>query len=348
MRFLNFIALSLIFASINAHALVVYEAEDKKNSLSLFGRLEAGVYNQFSKPNPENNGKISIEGTARFGITGDYEIVQNIKALGFVEWEVASQTKDDGKFDTRYAFAGFDFSQYGVLVAGQGDTAQYLTVGFVDVFENYGAQATDYWTLGGRQEGQIMYSASVGNYTLTGSYQSHNNQMGEYLNHDYHVIEQLDVDYGFAGALSYNWDEGFLENAAFAVGYSFYAIDSDVVGDKRELNVALSYGFLNEGLYTALNYSRIKYQKEDHHSTGLDLVGGYAFENGIAFMLGYGYLGYEFDDAIESYAVGQLSYNFNDYFRVVAEGKFGVGDVDFPEKNSKQHDKYFVSLIYSF
>ena len=348
MKLSKLLGLAFMFWAVNAQALVVYESQDKASTMSIFGRLEAGVYNQFAKEQEKDNGKATIEGGARLGLSGSYSVATNVKAIAFAEWEVASQTKEDGKFDTRYAFVGMDFSHFGVLVVGQGDTAQYITVGFVDVFENFGAEATDYWTLGGRQEGQLMYSASVGNYTLTASFQAPNDNMGTYYDHDVGLKHELNVDYGFAVGINYNWTEGFLKDTAIALSFADYELIDDPIGDKHEFNAALSYGYLNEGLYTALNYSRISYRHEDHHLTGFDLVGVYAFYCGVGFMLGYGHLGYKFDRSIESYALAQLSYNFNDYLRLVAESKIGVGDIDYPVKPTHQHDKYFVSLLYSF
>src|SRR5574344_1259793 len=284
----------------NVYAVQVYKDSTSRTNLSVFGRLEGGLYNQFAKD--DDNDKATIEGNARLGVSASREVTTNIKALGFAEWEVASQSSENGKFDTRYAYVGMDFSQYGILVAGQGDTAQYITVGFTDVFEQWGSEANDYWLLGGRQEGQVMYSLSVGNYTMTASWQSAQKDMGN-----------IKID---------NVNE---------------RLDSDKLGGKHAFNVALSYGHLAEGFYTALLYTRSKFSYLEHHSTGFEGVGGYAFENGVAFMLGAGHYGYEFDKSQESYAVAQLSYMLNDSFKIYTEGKFGLGDLAYPVKDTKQH-----------
>src|SRR5574344_2562163 len=328
----------------NVYAVQVYKDSTSRTNLSVFGRLEGGLYNQFAKD--DDNDKATIEGNARLGVSASREVTTNIKALGFAEWEVASQSSENGKFDTRYAYVGMDFSQYGILVAGQGDTAQYITVGFTDVFEQWGSEANDYWLLGGRQEGQVMYSLSVGNYTMTASWQSAQKDMGN-IKID-NVNEKLDIDNGYAFGLNYNWDRGVLKDTAIAVSYDEYRLDSDKLGGKHAFNVALSYGHLAEGFYTALLYTRSKFSYLEHHSTGFEGVGGYAFENGVAFMLGAGHYGYEFDKGQESYAVAQLSYMLNDSFKIYTEGKFGLGDLDYPVKDTKQHCKYGINMQYNF
>ncbi|MEE1339337.1 MAG: hypothetical protein UHG91_00970 [Succinivibrionaceae bacterium] len=340
----------LLVSSLSAKALTVYKSEDNKTNLAVFGKVEAGVYNQFAKDEGRRE-KITIEGEGRIGISARSEIVNNFNAIAFAEWDVAAQTKDNGKFDTRYAYTGFDLNQYGALVFGQGDTAQYIAVGFVDVFEHWGAEANDYWLLGGRQESQAMYSVSVGNYTITGSYSLQNKTDNTYFDHDNltHENFKLNIDRGYALGANYNWTEGFLKDVAIAGTYSWYRLDRvSTTGNKHSFNLALSYGHLGDGLYTALLYTRSKFTDEIHHSTGFDVVGGYGFDNGLGFMLGYGHYGYHFDRHIESYALGQVYYNFTSSLKVSAETKVGVGKLDYPKKDTDQHTKYIISLIYTF
>lgn len=345
LRFLPLIVATMTMAS-NALAVSVYKDQENRTSLAIFGRLEAGLYNQFAKD--ENNDKATIEGDARLGISASSELATNVKAIAFGEWSVASQSSENGKFDTRYAYVGVDFNQYGILVFGQGDTAQYLTVGFVDVFEQWGAEANDYWLLGGRQEGQAMYSLSVGNYTLTASWQSPQNNMGHYLDHDSRTQSQLDIKSGQAIGINYNWDRGVLKDMAIAFSYDHYRFEDHPLKGKHAFNAALSYGHLDQGLYTALLYTRTKFSYEEHHATGLEGVLGYASEQGWAFMLGGGHYGYEFDKSIESYAMSQISYNFNTSLKVYAEAKFGLGKLEYPVAASSQHSKYGINLQYNF
>ncbi len=346
----RYIIFSLLTLSVwmwagQASAVNVYHNSESDTDLAIFGRLEAGVYNQEASEDTED---AAIHGNARLGINAKTKLATNIHALAFVEWEIAAETSQNHKFDTRYAYTGFDFNQYGTLVLGQGDTAQYLTVGTVDVFELWGAEANEYWTLGGRQEGQVMYSAAVGGYTLTASWQSSLKDAGTYLNHDTYEQVDLDIGHGYALALGYNWDEGILNTASFTMGYDTYHFQHNPLGDRYVYNMAISYGVLNDGFYSALLYSKTKFAKEDHHSTGFDWVGGYRFENGLGFMLGAGHNGYHFDETITSYLMTQLSYNFTENVNVYGEARFGLGRLDFPEPDTKQHTKYAINLQYNF
>ena len=74
----------------NVYAVQVYKDSTSRTNLSVFGRLEGGLYNQFAKD--DDNDKATIEGNARLGVSASREVTTNIKALGFAEWEVASQS----------------------------------------------------------------------------------------------------------------------------------------------------------------------------------------------------------------------------------------------------------------
>lgn len=329
----------------SAMAVTVYNNEETNTSLAIFGEIDVGAY---KKHEITDDDKAKIIGRTRIGILGSSEISTNVKALAFAEWEVASSTSQNKKFNARYAYTGFDFTQYGVLVFGQGDTATYQTVGFTDVFENLGSKANAYWTLGGRQEGQLMYVNAVSDYTIALSAQTAFTNAGSAYNHDLGTLEQIDVNWGYAAALSYNWSSGALEDLAFSLGYDYYSLKNENLGGRHYFDVALSYGHLDDGIYIAGLYNKVKYAGESHHITGWELVGGYTFESGFGFMLGAGYSGYQFDKTCSSYAVGQLTYNFTDTFKIYTEGEFGLGRLDYPEKETHQNSKYSLNLQYKF
>ncbi len=340
---LGLVILNISLLSGVAEAVQVYHNDDG-TELSVFGRIESRYMNNTLR-NDENG---ALEGRGRIGISADSRITSNVKALAFAEWEVGVATSQNKKWNTRYAYTGFDFNQYGILVFGQGDTARYLAIGFTDVFEDLGSAANNYWLLGGRQEGQIMYSSSVGGYSFTASYQTAQKNLGKYFDHEHLNTIPLNVNAGYALGASYNWDKGALEGAAIAFGWDWYDLDKSILGDKHSFNVALSYGQLGSGLYTALLYSRDKFQYESHHVTDWEAVGGYTFENDLAFMLGIGYSGYDFDKTISSYATGQISYTFNTSMKLYAEGQVGLGHVDYPTKDTHQNSLYEIGLQYSF
>jgi predicted porin len=326
-----------------AFAAQVYHDEDGTD-LSVFGRVEARYMDKTSR----NERKGGIEGRTRLGVAASSKIVSGVKAVAFGEWEAASATSQNGKWNTRYAYTGFDFSQYGTLVFGQGESARYLAAGFTDVFEDAGFHGQNYPMLGERQEGQVMYAVAVGGYTLSASLQTPNRGMGRYFDHDRLVWQDLDVNLGFAAAGTYNWTDGLLDGLAFGISYDWYDNEHSVSGDRHDFGVAFSYGHLGDGLYTAVQYSREKFKSEKHHSTGWEAVGGYTFECGLGFMLGFGYEGYHFDRSENSYLAGQISYDFNPSLKLYGEGELGLGRLDYPLPETKQHSRYEIGLMYSF
>ena len=341
-------AVTLGLLSGSAQAVNVYS--DNGTDLSIFGRFEGGFYNRAANETRDHNQKsgASVEGEARIGVSASTTLVTNIKGIAFGEWEVASESSENGHFNTRYAYTGFDLCQYGSLVFGQGDTAKYITVGMTDVFEHYGNTSNSYWELGGRQEGQIMYVNAVGGYTLGFSYQTPRSGMAEHLNHDTRVKQDLDVNAGYAVALAYNWQDGPAESLAFSLAYDWYDFHQSPAGDRHSFSSGISYGHLNDGLYTAFVYSRDKYQREDHHMSGYEGVLGYTMENGLGFTAGYGYYGYENNRREVSEITGQVAYHFTPAFMAYAEGRFGLGRVDYPAEETHQHAAYMINLQYNF
>ncbi len=319
--------------------------------LSIFGRLEAGYLNSHANQVREHNRKddAGLEGEARLGVSASSQIYKNVRAVAFAEWEVASESSENGHFDARYAYTGFDMAQYGTLVFGQGDTAKYQTIGMTDVYEHIGGDANSYWDLGGRQEGQLMYINAVGGFSFAFSYQTAQSGIEDYRNHETRAAGPIDVNAGYAAAGSYNWSDGLLEDAALSISYDCYDIhDEGISGNKYSFSAGLSYGKLNDGLYTAFVYSRDKNSRESHHLSGYEGVAGYAFENGLSAMVGYGWYGYANKRAEVSAITSQIAYHFTPGLMVYAEGKFGVGRVDYPEKDTSQHTDLTVNMQYNF
>lgn len=341
-------AMLTVLVSGSAHAVNVYD--DNGTQLNIFGRLEGGFYNKQANRTRDHNqkSKASVEGEARIGVSASSTIVTNIKAVAFGEWEVSSESSDNDRFDTRYAYTGFDLCQYGTLVFGQGDTARYITVGMNDVFEHYGDNSNSYWELGGRQEGQIMYVNAVGGYTFGFSYQTPRDNMAHHLHRDTLTVQDLDVNAGYAAAMAYNWQDGLLESLAFSLSYDWYDFHKSPAGDRHGFSAGLSYGHLNDGIYTSFVYSRDKYQREEHHMSGFEGVLGYTMDNGLGATLGYGYYGYENRKREVSEITSQVAYHFSPAFMTYFEGRFGLGRIDFPTEETRQHASYMINVQYNF
>lgn len=339
----------VLVGSTNAYAVQVYE--DEANSLSIFGRLQAGYLNGAARTiNEDEKHSGGIEADSRLGFIGKSTIVTNVNAIAHLEWELDSQDHDDETFVTRYAYTGFDFGPIGVLTVGQQDTAVYQTVGFTDVFSRWGNEGNAYWDFEGRQEGQLAFINSVAGYTVAATYQTAFSDAGHVYNHDTQGYEAVDIKYGFTGSFTYNWERETVKGLAFSTGFDYMKFKEPVgaLRGRRTINLALSYGYLNEGLYLAALYSRIKFAGESHHVTGSDIVGGYTFENGLSFMTGLSYKGYEVDKLDSAYINSEIAYEFSSNLRFYVEGRFGLGKRKFDMPDMTQHNLWTTSLQYIF
>ena len=79
------------------------------------GRAKANFYNDAASDESSS----TINGDARLGFKAATAITDDIKGIARVEWQVAAQSSEDGKFNVRHAYAGFDAGNFGTIVFGQ-------------------------------------------------------------------------------------------------------------------------------------------------------------------------------------------------------------------------------------
>ena len=146
------LAVPALLAASAANAATVYEKDGQKFEVT--GRAQANYFNNAAS---DSNGS-TVQGSARLGLRGSSAINDTWSAIARVEWTVAGQSSDNGTFDVRHMYAGFDGSQYGTIIAGQTDTAYYAVVAPTDIFNEWGSYGNSYWgyrggaaNFGGRQ-----------------------------------------------------------------------------------------------------------------------------------------------------------------------------------------------------
>ena len=217
----------LAFGSANAAS--IYKTDD--SSLILGGRVQAN-YNSVEAT--ASHDKAAVETSARLRVDANTKIADGVKALGFAEWQVGAETSQNGKWNTRFAYAGFKTDNYGTLTFGQDHTGIYYVIDRTDVFSEYGSRGNTYWEFGGRQEGQIKYNYTNKGFVFNATYQS----------------AGLDaVNNGAATSVGYTFD--FSLPLVATVGYDYYDIRNST-DDRNSVAAGLSLGTEGDGFYSGL------------------------------------------------------------------------------------------------
>ena len=288
------LAVPALLAASAANAATVYEKDGQKFEVT--GRAQANYYNNAAS---DSNGS-TVEGSGRLGLRGSSAINDTWSAIARVEWKVAGETSDNGTFDVRHMYAGFDGSQYGTIIAGQTDTAYYAVVAPTDIFNEWGSYGNSYWgyrggsaNFGGRQEGQINYSNSFGGFRGGVSYRL--------------ADDTVDLDKSYAGNLGYDFGFG----VGVTVGADQYDSQSGLK-DQNDWGLSATYGTMGEGLYLAGVYTQSEIEQAGIENThkGYELAATYTLANSLGFLGGYNYTEDENDvELTDEFLVGAM-YNF--------------------------------------
>ncbi len=319
----------LAFGSANAAS--IYKTDD--SSLILGGRVQAN-YNSVEATS--NHDKAAVETSARLRVDANTKIADGVKALGFAEWQVGAETSQNGKWNTRFAYAGFKTDNYGTLTFGQDHTGIYYVIDRTDVFSEYGTRGNTYWEFGGRQEGQIKYNYTNKGFVFNATYQS----------------AGLDaVNNGAATSVGYTFD--FSLPLVATVGYDYYDIRNST-DDRNSVAAGLSLGTEGDGFYSGLIYQFTDYD-ESKNKNGWEALASYGWENGWVLYLGYQNLR-QGSAILRSNFIGELQYNFNSNFRVFLDSELGVTDIDtvdaygrkIQSTGKRSDDKVAIAAQYNF
>lgn len=124
------------------------------NKLSVNGRVYA--LNYLGDKNNERDGE-GDKTTARLGFSGETQVTELLTGYGRAEWE--TNTGSDSFKETRYAFAGLGFGQYGSFDYGRNDGVLKTITSYTDVLPEFGGDASnnDYYTLSARTKAVATY-----------------------------------------------------------------------------------------------------------------------------------------------------------------------------------------------
>ncbi len=356
----SLLALAASLVSVSAaNAATVYNNEG--TSLSLGGRLQGNVNSVFADKyfDETESHKVKLQGAARLNVDAKTRIYDGVNAVAFGEWEVASESSENGKFDTRYATVGIETDHFGSVKFGQTESAIYNTLSVTDMFEDVGFAANTFgdYADGGRQEGQIIYAIDgLNGFNFATSFQS----------------AGLDgVESGAAVSLGYTFNEEVFP-VYLSAGYDTYdldyvhGIDQNPAEDEASLTkylskdsfaFGLSLGDLDDGFYGAAAYQLSKYARHDNYRLGNT--------NSYEVVAGYGISGWQFLLGYENRQIGgmtvvndinaEIKYNFNEQFLVYSDASFATSkhtdNKTLPEKTrfkDNNHNWFTAGVQYNF
>lgn len=339
------LAATCMFAALPAQAVSVYQ--DDNVSFDLFGRAQAlllsGHGSQPDRDYSLKSGDDTLASAFRLGMSARSKLTDGLDGIMMAEWDMPDGSLDTT--DTRYLFVGIDAYQYGVLMAGKGDTAYYAVAGATDIYNYLDSRANDYYVMGDTLPGQIMYRLAALSYDLRISYQSAGDRIngtpfsvrnGAAISLATRMFDKVSIAYGISYTdLTYAGDgnAAAMENyfaPVFAKDYGLteeearqYARDHHP-GHKYDYGIAVSYGVLGDGPYAAFVFTGTDYECLTHQLYTYELAADYSFDNGWGINGGVALQQYGDFFTVADLNLG-LYYKFNESFKVFAESQMDLG-----------------------
>lgn len=125
------------------------------NKLDVYGRVYALNYIGDHRNDVDHEGDKT---TARVGFNGVTQVTDSLAGYGRFEYETGTGV---GSFhETRYAFAGLDFGNYGQFDYGRNDGVVKAITAYTDVLPEFGGDAKSYALLGDRSSAVATYRNS--------------------------------------------------------------------------------------------------------------------------------------------------------------------------------------------
>ncbi|OCG28209.1 hypothetical protein A9G11_11345 [Gilliamella sp. wkB108] len=107
------------------------------NKVDFYGRVYALNY----ITDRENQTGEGDKTTARLGMSGQTQITDSV--TGYGRWEYEAETGDNADNETRYAFAGLNFGDFGSFDYGRNDGVLKTLTSYTDVLPEFGGDASD-------------------------------------------------------------------------------------------------------------------------------------------------------------------------------------------------------------
>ncbi|SFK51191.1 porin [Succinivibrio dextrinosolvens] len=373
----SLLALAVVAVAASANAATVYEKDG--TSLGINGRIQSVFYSNNHNKAAENDS--SINNSARFGLQGKTQLADWVAGIGYAQWD-ASDGDNRNNFSAREQYVGADFGEYGVLTAGKFRDASYYVENVTDHYEDAAGTFQGNFN-GARRAGQLMYTYD--NYGFHGQLgiQTAQDNAPVFANDKGAIApfnaNTFDVDSGFSSALGYKTGDVVFGPLDFRAGYSYLKGQKD--GDAlakagvdfdnfKHADAGISWGNLSSGLYFAAlyDYAKMKgigftaangFADNSFKVKGFELSGGYAFDNGVSFLIGYESAKYTLAQQgadEQTFKVKRIpvfvNYKANANFNVWTEFGFNAGSDHAPEGQTIakkiDHTVFSVGARYTF
>lgn len=322
------------------------------NKLDFYGKM---VGEHIMTHDGDNNNSDDTS-YARFGIKGETQISSELTGYYQFEYNIkADKPEGQQADDTRLAFAGLKFSDYGSFDYGRNYGVVYDAAGYTDMLVEWGGDgliATDNF-MTQRTNGVATYRNTdffgmVDGLNFALQYQGKNNDTDR---------AKANGD-GFGFSVNYNID-GF----GFVGAYSNSDRTDEQVADRRGENAevwSLATKYDANNVYASVMYgeshnmTHMEYGGFANKTQNIEAVVQYQFDFGLRPSLGYVYakgkdLNGNRDADIMNYVELGTWYYFNKNFNVYTAYKFNlVDDEDSYITGASTDDQFAVGITYQF
>ncbi|MCX8580851.1 porin [Gilliamella sp. B3482] len=293
------------------------------NKVDFYGRVYALNY-LTDRNNQTGEGDKT---TARLGMSGETQISDSLSGYG--RWEYEAKTGSDADNETRYAYAGLNFGEFGSFDYGRNDGVLKTLTSYTDVLPEFGGDASnnDIYALTARTKAVATYRNSnffglVNGLRFAVQYADNgDNSSTQYLNkHD-----RTDHDSAEAWGSVIDWD---VLDSGLSIGAGY----AQTGGHKDAKAWSAGAKYNNDNLYLAALYIQGKQKygwekasttsnTDDLKTKGFELVAQY----GIDFEVGrltpsVAYIQHKVQDASSFSRNGDAGLKGNDLVKYVDVG----------------------------
>lgn len=362
------LAIAALAASSAASAATVYDKDG--TSLSVYGRVQGVVYSTHANGAGANEGDSTIVASGRLGFDMRTQLTPGIAGFAKVEWEMADGQDHPG-FEARYAWVGADFGQFGQVKAGTFEDAVKYVLNTTDIFDDWGCvgQAGN----DDRRDGMVMYSWSGYGFDANISYGA--SQRLQQVDGAYFTTfgddEALPIEGSFAVSAGYTSPDVLFGPIAVRLGYGYVGfsghnattearsiLNGGIYDNYNQYAAAVSWGSLAQGPYVAALYQMRDFdlrkvngnQDSGYSVSGVEVVAGYGFANGVSIRTGWEWQNVDFDAEVGDYDTNAyaipvyVNYQINPNFNVWAEARFDVGTDDKKDTHPFPVEDYYENV----
>ncbi|MCO7261365.1 porin [Dickeya zeae] len=355
------VVIPALLAAGAANAAEVYNKDG--NKLDLNGKIDGLHY--FSK----DNGNSGDQTYVRMGFTGETKINSDLTGYGRFETQFNAKNAEDtngGKGNTRYAYAGLKFGDFGSIDYGRNRNVGYDGISYTDVLPEFGGDQGYTDSLTGRSAGVATYRNKnffglVDGWDFALGYQSahsDSNNVARQTGAGWGLSSSYTAPFGVGVIGSYTEANRTKGQMADGHGKKAEAWATGLKYDANNIYVAATYGEYHNLTY--FNDSQLGFFG-NNTATGtsfdktkvFEAVAQYTFDFGLTPSIGYvSAKGEEntslnTNDYITKYVSLGLTYAFNKNFSTYTEYDINLLK-DTNQYGLATNDRVAVGVVYQF